>query len=134
MSKASRIMIPNNVFSILEKQLQQYELNDNNVCYDLFEGAINKMDLYKKQIEARGSELPQREKIGIACFWLLLLSNADECAKFWNTVIKIMDASQGISLYQLLPEVIELASYAEDLVETSVRNQGKLNNSDHDLF
>ncbi|WP_318392263.1 hypothetical protein [Enterobacter sp.] len=109
-------------------------MSDNTVCCDLFDNAINQIELYQHQVEAKSTELPQRETIGIACFWLLFLSNEDLCEKYWMTVIKLMDLTRCISMYQLLSEVIELAIHAEDLIEKSINEQEMLNNSECELF
>ncbi len=108
MNNKSNLSIPSEVFEVLEKELHQYSLNDNDVCYELFEESVRKIEAYKNAVEHSIKTLPSREAIGIACYWLLLLSELTENDRHWKLVIKLLSVEKGLSLYQHLNEVLEL--------------------------
>lgn len=127
MAKSNQIMIPGKVFSMLEDTVNQYDLSDYDICIKLFDDAVNLIELFKNNVESKISELPQREDIGISCYWLLTLSNETQNDKYWKTTIKLLDLSQGVSLYHILAEVVELRTHAVHLVEQALLKQDKIN-------
>lgn len=137
MNNSSSIVIPSQVFKILEKELHQYSLNDNDVCYELFEESVRKIETYKNAVEHSITNMPSREAIGIACYWLLLLSDLTENDKHWNLIIKLLSVEKGLSLYQHLNEVLELKQDAIQNLDVLVQKaqlKHKTTNEYEDIF
>jgi len=137
MNKKSNLNIPNQVFKILEKELHQYSLNDDDVCNELFEESVRKIETYKNAVEHSITTMPSREAIGIACYWLLLLSDFTENDNHWKLVIKLLSVEKGLSLYQHLNEVLELKQDAIQNLDAIVQKaqlKHKTTNEYEDIF
>ena len=121
MNNKSNFNIPSEVFEILAKELQQYSLNDDEVCNELFEESKSNIEIYRNAVEHSSIIMPSRETIGIACYWLLLLSDLTENDKHWKLVIQLLSVEKGISLYQHLNEVLELKKDAIENLDLIVQ-------------
>lgn len=137
MNNKSNFNIPSEVFEILAKELQQYSLNDDEVCNELFEESKSNIEIYRSAVEHSSIIMPSRETIGIACYWLLLLSDLTENDKHWKLVIQLLSVEKGISLYHHLNEVLELKKDAIenlDLIVQKARLKHNNMNEYEDLF
>lgn len=130
MNNKSSLNIPSEVFEILVKELHQYSLNDDDVCNELFEESKKNIEIYRTAVEHSSTIMLSRETIGIACYWLLLLSDLTENDKHWKLVIQLLSVDKGLSLYQHLNEVLELKKDAIENLDLIVQKaQLKHNNT-----
>lgn len=133
---SSKINIPNEVFSILENEINAYNISDNDVCAKLFDDALELIKKYEKATDV--AEIPTAYELGKACHWLLFLSNNTDQKKHWETVIKLLSASSGVSLLLIRPSVIAIRDDSKNIINTIIEKEPKrINNkqsSDFDLF
>lgn len=113
--------VPNEIFEVLSIQLHDNTVSNPDVCYELFQNSVDKINSYEEAIKRGSTVIPGREELGIACFWLLMLSNASDNDQYWKVVIHLLNTGQGISLYQKCDEILNLKQSAVERVESEMR-------------
>lgn len=128
----STILIPNEVYAVLENEIKSHNISDENVCSNLFDNALNMIAKYENATNA--NDMPIATDIGKACHWLLFLSNQMDNEKHWKLVIKLLSPSSGVSLFQIKDSVLEIRNNSKAIIEAIVDKHQRQQPTEFDLF
>lgn len=70
------------------------------------------IDAYQAAVEEKSSNIPSAENIGVACFWLLSLTQTFVPGPHFDLVLRFLSPGSGISLYGSLDAVLALRQHA----------------------
>jgi len=100
--------------------VKKSDLSDD-AAVELFVDSETVIDNYQASVQEQSDNLPSSEDIGIACFWLLFLTNAFKPGIYFDLVVRFLSSSNSISLYSSLDAVLELRQHAVSALEKMAR-------------
>lgn len=118
----NNLNISGDLAALLKSQISKANLSDD-ACAERFLGVEGVIDNYERAVTSGSAELPSREEIGLACFWLLFLVGALKRGGHLNLVVRLLTPSIGVRMYELLPLVLALRDHAIQLVEVAAKVQ-----------
>lgn len=104
------------VIGFLLELVKKSDLSDDATA-ELFVDSETVIDNYQAAVQENTSNLPSCEDIGIACFWLLFLTNTFKPGIYLDLIIKFLTPCNGVSLYSSLDVVLELKQHAVSSLE-----------------